>query len=100
MAFTDKTITCADCSQEFVFSVKEQEFYETKGFSNLPKRCTDCRDARKSSRTGDRPDMSGRRQMYPATCAQCKKQTEVPFQPRSDRPVYCSACYSTINVTR
>ena len=31
--------------------------------------------------------------MYPATCARCGQQTQVPFQPRGDRPVYCSACF-------
>ena len=31
--------------------------------------------------------------MYPAVCAQCGKDTEVPFQPRGDRPVYCSDCF-------
>jgi CxxC-x17-CxxC domain-containing protein len=31
--------------------------------------------------------------MYPATCAQCGKQTEVPFQPRGDKPVYCRDCF-------
>ena len=35
----------------------------------------------------------GERQMYPAVCAQCGKETEVPFQPRGDKPVYCSDCY-------
>jgi CxxC-x17-CxxC domain-containing protein len=33
--------------------------------------------------------------MYPAVCAQCGKQTEVPFQPRGDKPVYCSDCYKS-----
>jgi len=36
---------------------------------------------------------SSGREMYPAVCAQCGKQTEVPFQPRGDRPVYCSDCF-------
>jgi CxxC-x17-CxxC domain-containing protein len=31
--------------------------------------------------------------MYPAVCAQCGKETEVPFKPTGDRPVYCSDCY-------
>jgi CxxC-x17-CxxC domain-containing protein len=31
--------------------------------------------------------------MFPATCGQCGKATEVPFQPRGDKPVYCSDCY-------
>jgi CxxC-x17-CxxC domain-containing protein len=26
-------------------------------------------------------------------CAQCGTDTEVPFQPRGDRPVYCSDCF-------
>ena len=37
---------------------------------------------------------SSRREMYPAVCAQCGKDTQVPFQPRGDRPVYCSDCFS------
>jgi CxxC-x17-CxxC domain-containing protein len=31
--------------------------------------------------------------MYPATCAACGKETEVPFQPSGDRPVYCRECF-------
>ncbi|MBQ1771968.1 MAG: zinc-binding protein, partial [Clostridia bacterium] len=26
-------------------------------------------------------------------CAECGKPTKVPFQPRNDRPVYCSECF-------
>ena len=44
---TDKTITCRDCSQEFVFTTGEQEFYKEKGFDNEPTRCQDCRRAKK-----------------------------------------------------
>src|SRR5919107_3875738 len=32
---------------------------------------------------------SGPRQMYPAVCSECGRDTEVPFEPRSDKPVYC-----------
>jgi CxxC-x17-CxxC domain-containing protein len=32
--------------------------------------------------------------MYPATCSQCGKETQVPFQPRGDKPVYCSDCFA------
>jgi CxxC-x17-CxxC domain-containing protein len=31
--------------------------------------------------------------MYPAVCSQCGKETEVPFQPRLDKPVYCRECF-------
>lgn len=36
--------------------------------------------------------MSTDRQMYPATCADCKKETQVPFQPKEGKPVYCLEC--------
>ena len=36
--------------------------------------------------------MSGDRQMHPATCADCKKETQVPFKPTEGRPVYCREC--------
>ena len=50
MNTSDKTIDCKDCGAEFIFTVGEQEFYESKGFENAPIRCSDCRKARKASR--------------------------------------------------
>jgi len=46
----DKTITCRDCGATFVFTVREQEFYQEKGFDNEPVRCPDCRRAKKAER--------------------------------------------------
>ena len=46
----DKIIVCQDCGEEFTFTVREQEFYEEKGFTNEPKRCKNCRDKRKSEK--------------------------------------------------
>lgn len=43
----DKTIACVDCGSDFVFTAGEQEFYKEKGFENEPKRCPDCRRAKK-----------------------------------------------------
>ncbi|MCK9575144.1 MAG: zinc-ribbon domain-containing protein [Clostridia bacterium] len=43
----DKTLICKDCGKEFIFTVREQEFYAEKGFTE-PKRCYDCRKAAKS----------------------------------------------------
>lgn len=88
----DKTLTCRDCGAEFVFTEGEQAFYLQKGFTNEPTRCPSCRAARKSSRSEG--SSSGTREMFPAVCAQCGKATQVPFQPRTDRPVYCSECYA------
>jgi hypothetical protein len=55
---TDQVLTCADCSEEFVFSVKDQEYFEKRKFKSPPKRCKKCSKARRQ-RTR-RPD-SGRR---------------------------------------
>ena len=96
MSFEDKTIQCSDCAATFTFSADDQEFFRSKGYTNEPKRCTTCRQARRSERDyGGSSGGYGRspREMYPAVCAQCGKQTEVPFQPRQDRPVYCSDCF-------
>ena len=41
----DIIIKCQDCGTEFVFSVKDQIFYEDKGYLP-PKRCKSCRNAR------------------------------------------------------
>jgi CxxC-x17-CxxC domain-containing protein len=35
-----------------------------------------------------------KRPMYKVICAECKKESEVPFRPVADRPVYCKACYA------
>jgi len=45
----DKTLTCIDCGEDFIFNVGEQEFFEEKGFSE-PKRCKDCREKRKAEK--------------------------------------------------
>ncbi len=122
MSYQDKTIACVDCNQDFIFSAGEQEFYAQRGLTNEPRRCPDCRRARKSQQGGsgggggyasggggggygggggggsyggggggyDRPQ----RQMFAAVCSECGKETQVPFQPRGDKPVYCSDCFA------
>jgi CxxC-x17-CxxC domain-containing protein len=121
---SDKTLTCRDCGQQFVFTAGEQAFYQERGFSE-PQRCQSCRAARKAQRSSSGYDSggyggggysssgyggggyssgggysgggggysSGPRQMYPATCSNCGKPTEVPFLPRTDKPVYCRECF-------
>ncbi len=91
MSFEDRTLTCQDCSAEFTFSADDQQYHADKGYTNEPKRCPSCRSARKGERGGGG---YGPREMHPAVCAECGKDTEVPFLPRGDRPVYCSDCFS------
>ena len=87
--FEDKTLKCVECGNDFVFSASEQEFYAEKGFTNEPKRCSSCRAARKARMNGGQT-----REMFKAVCAECGKETEVPFRPSEDRPVYCLDCFN------
>ena len=93
MTLSDKTLTCVECDSEFTFTTGEQEFFASKGYSNEPKRCPPCREARKGAQRGY-GSYGGYREMHPAVCAQCGTDTTVPFKPRGDRPVYCSDCFS------
>jgi CxxC-x17-CxxC domain-containing protein len=95
MVSQDKTLQCVDCGVQFTFSADEQEFFHSKGYTNEPKRCPTCRESRRAQRNNQEGG-APRRQMFPAVCAECGKDTEVPFQPRRDRPVYCSDCYSKV----
>ncbi|MBI4492289.1 MAG: zinc-ribbon domain containing protein [Chloroflexi bacterium] len=100
MSYADKTIVCRDCGQSFTFTVGEQEFFASRGFTNEPSRCTDCRAARKSGRDSGGGYSSGgggygrEREMFSVTCSSCGNEARVPFQPRGDKPVYCSDCFS------
>ena len=105
MSYQDKSLACRDCGQEFVWTAGEQEFYAQRGLVNQPGRCPDCRRARKSQQGGGGSYASGGgyggggyerapRQMYSAVCSECGKETQVPFQPRGDKPVYCSECFA------
>ncbi len=69
--FEDKVLICRDCGREFTFTAGEQEFYAEKGFHR-----------------------NENREMYDAVCADCGAPTKVPFLPRNDKPIYCSACYA------
>lgn len=57
--YEDRTIVCADCGQDFTFTASEQAFYAEKGFTDAPKRCKACRQARKVQRNAATGDSSG-----------------------------------------
>jgi CxxC-x17-CxxC domain-containing protein len=97
----DRRIICVNCGDEFLFTVGEQAFYAEKGLTHAPTRCKKCRSQRK----GPRPEGAAAaaepaarsagpaREMYTTTCANCGKETQVPFKPVSGRPVYCRDCF-------
>ncbi|MHB9036550.1 MAG: zinc-ribbon domain-containing protein [Armatimonadota bacterium] len=45
----DKEIKCKDCGQNFIFTAGEQEFFQSRGFTE-PIRCKSCREIRKSQK--------------------------------------------------
>ena len=103
MAYSDRTIACVDCGQNFVFSGAEQEVFANRGFTNDPKRCASCRAARRGDSGGGRSygsSYGGPRQMFEVTCASCGQPAQVPFEPKGTKPVYCNDCYQKTRATR
>ena len=84
--YEDIVLVCKDCGEEFTFTVGEQKFYEEKGFVNQPKSCRACRTKKKNA---GKPE----REYFIATCSECGGEAKLTFQPSSDRPVFCSACF-------
>jgi len=84
--YEDKTLVCRNCGSEFVFTAGEQEFYAEKGFENDAKIGKGCRKKKNEGK----PE----REFFTATCTECGKEAKIPFQPSSDRPVYCSECFA------
>ncbi|MBQ7286935.1 MAG: zinc-ribbon domain containing protein [Candidatus Gastranaerophilales bacterium] len=83
--YEDQTLKCEDCGKDFVFSAGEQEFYAQKGLQNTPKRCPECRKARKHK---------SKRKMYNAICSACGAETKVPFKPAEGKEVFCKDCFA------
>ena len=108
----DRPIVCRDCGATFMFTAGEQTFFAARGLQHEPARCSNCRDSRRQGGSatvdaalgeghvhyGAFASFGGRnpKQMHPATCANCKQMTEVPFMPRGDRSVYCSECFTRV----
>jgi CxxC-x17-CxxC domain-containing protein len=92
MEFQDRTLRCADCGSEFVWTSGEQAFFADKHFTNEPKRCKTCKTKRVQRRTGG-PAAGHDRTETRATCSACGKETTVPFRPSQGRPVYCRDCF-------
>lgn len=91
----DVEITCAECNEPFPFTEREQDYYNERNLSQ-PKRCKNCRDARRANFGGARGGGGGGgdRQRFEIVCDQCGKTDSVPFKPSSGRPVLCSECFS------
>jgi CxxC-x17-CxxC domain-containing protein len=100
MAYQEKSLTCSDCGKSFPFTPEEQEFFAPKSFTSEPGHCPACRSDGRVERFGTCGSKGGSysnlglHRMFPAACARSGQQTEVPFQPRGDKPVYCRDCFT------
>lgn len=68
-----KPIFCSNC------------FEQNRGSDTTPRRF--------EGRGNDRGFNSEDRPMFDATCDECGNSCKVPFQPRGDKPIYCSNCF-------
>lgn len=79
-----------------------------KPTSGKPIFCSSCfeknrgSDRGESGRSFERPTNFEDRPMFEAVCNSCGQGCKVPFQPRGDKPVYCSSCFENKdnNITR
>ena len=67
----DKTISCVDCGNDFIFSVGEQQFFLSNGYASGKSRCKECTRAKKA-RFGEAADGAARRAAT-TTCYACGK---------------------------
>jgi CxxC-x17-CxxC domain-containing protein len=92
--FQEITLQCADCSQDFIFTPEEQEFYQQKGYSQ-PKRCAACRSQNRQNKSGGK-SFGVQKPRFEAICNNCGINTTVPFEPTQGKPVYCIDCYKAM----
>ena len=98
--FEDKSITCIDCSRDFIWTAGEQAFFRDKKLQNPPKRCKDCKQAKNDRLAAiAAAQTSGVRQRIEVSvkCARCGEATTVPFYPSQGRPVFCRSCFLEMN---
>ena len=84
MELRDKTLTCVECGEEFLFSADEQLFFREKGFLHERKRCGSCKAKRAQGPA---------RVQAMAICSACGRSTIVPFRPHRGRLVLCRSCF-------
>lgn len=97
--FTDLSISCTDCSQDFTWTVGEQQFFYDKGLQNPPKRCKPCKQAKNERiAAAQTAQAAGVKQKIEVAvnCHQCGALTTVPFFPSQGRPVFCRSCFLAI----
>jgi len=95
VAYFPKDLVCIECKKTFVFSTGEQDFFNSRGLSNEPKRCPHCRVLMRMRREGKSTDS-----VTQTNCVVCGEKTTVPFLPRDEKRIFCASCYKARDFKR
>ena len=102
------TVTCADCGTEceipfvpktnrpvYCSDCFRQNKPQDSGNDRFSRNDRDSRYSRDDRRTRDdrRSRNDRQRESATVTCADCGTECEIPFVPKTNRPVYCSDCF-------
>ena len=98
--FADRTLSCTQCGEDFVFSVADQRFFETHGYTE-PRHCLPCRRAIRLLREQANPGIETR------TCRDCSRDFGLTAEDRTwfvarklRMPSRCRACRQKRRVRR
>lgn len=93
MAYKDRWFVCVRCGKKFIFTARDQGFYEQSGFKHDPKRCRECRWWISVNQHGEIVYPNGSVEEYwRVPCADCGRPAHVSFKPDFHKPVYCRDC--------
>ncbi len=79
MALQDRTLRCASCQQDFVWTAGEQAFYAEHQLSHEPRHCRTCK-ARRAVRPVPRATGTAAAAATATVCSQCGRPTTVNGQ--------------------
>jgi ribosomal protein S27E len=92
----DKKLKCKDCSREFVFSARDQEFFTRQGWPD-PIRCKDCRRHakiyRKALEDGLKISVG---EIHEVRCAKCGRKLLSDREIKRGEREYCDICWREI----
>ncbi|MFC1656692.1 zinc-ribbon domain containing protein [Patescibacteria group bacterium] len=87
--FSDITIRCNQCEENFIWTAKEQAFFKERGLENKPSRCIDCRKQR-------RKQLKDEKKLMDIRCVDCGVQSTSRFFETNNKPIYCPNCFDKL----
>lgn len=94
---TSKTDAATDEVADEVKEVAEEKTVEEKPAEDADVQEPEAEKPAENSKASSEPTSAGTdqqgRQLYSVKCSNCGNDTQVPFKPSGDRPVYCRDCY-------